>query len=60
MRTNDDSKRTQPPLYYNLHSTTIKTSNTTTSLLSTRDLRPLISREINERQVKELSKNKME
>lgn len=60
MRANDDSKRTQLPLYSNLYSTAIKSSHSTTSLLSTRDLRPLISREINERQVKALSKNKNE
>lgn len=60
MRTNDESKRTQPPIYNNLYSTTVKSSHTTTNLLSTKDLKPLISREINERQVKELSKNKIE
>lgn len=52
MRNNEEIKRTQTQVYRNFGNTSSKSSHSTTSLLSTRDLRPLISREINERQVK--------
>jgi len=60
MTTNHHSKRPQPPRNHNLYSTAVKSSHSTSGLLSTRDLRPLISREISEGQIKGLSKNKIE